>query len=368
MRASRIVTAVILVGLAAGGGWLAWSRSAAREAPGGGEEAAPARVRLAQAETARVEQLVEAVGTLVAVESVALSAEIAGRVEAILFRQGERVEAGAVLVRLERDGAEAEVSTRRAEADEVAQAQSRAETLADRRVGPRAAADDLDARLNAARARVAAAEAQLDDLTITAPFAGRLGLRDISVGAQVDPGRELVTLDSVSPIDLRFSVPERYLAEVRPGAKVVAESVAYPGRTFEGEVRAVDSRVDPALRAVEMEARLDNPDGALLPGMFMGLRVGAGVREEAVVVPPMAVQVRGSSHFAFRVADGKAERVEVKVGQRTADRLEILEGLKAGDQIVVEGLQRVADGKPVEVEDALPEGADGGQPARGPES
>lgn len=373
MRASRLVTAVVLVGVAAGGGWLAWNRLAAQEKPaGGGEGSGPAKVRVVPVETARVERLVEAVGTLVAVESVALTAEVPGRVEAILFRQGERVEAGAELVRLERDEAEAEVRTRQAEVEEIVQTQARAQTLADRKVGPRAAADDLQARVDAARARAAAAESRVDDYIVRAPFAGRLGLRDLSVGAQVEPGRELVTLDTITPIDLRFSVPERHLGEVGPGAKVAAESVAYPGRRFEGEVRAVDSRVDPALRAVEMEARLDNADGALRPGMFMGLKVSAGVREDAVVVPPAAVQVRGATHFAFRVVDDKAERVEVRIGQRAPDRLEILEGLKAGDRVVVEGLQRVASGKPVEVEGGQPQPAGqagpGQQPARGPES
>lgn len=214
------------------------------------------------------------------------------------------------------------------------------------------------------RARTQAARQRLGDAVLRAPFAGRVGLRDISIGATVQPGTALVTLDSVSPIDLRFSVPEQQLGEIGIGAAVTAGNAAFPERQFTGEVRAIDSRVNPVTRTIEIEARLPNSDGALRPGMLMQVAIAVRTIENAVVVPPIAVVVQGSSHYVFRVDEGRALRTTVEIGQREPDRLEIVSGLAAGSRVVVEGLQGVTDGQPVRIGDGQPAGVRDGDPAQ----
>ncbi len=209
--------------------------------------------------------------------------------------------------------------------------------------------DDARRRLQAANARVAAAQKRLEDTEVRAPFQGRVGLRDVSLGALVEPSTVLATLDSISPIALRMSVPEQALAGVQPGTRIRARSAAYADREEEGEIHAVASRVDPALRTISVEARLPNPDGRLLPGMLMSVTIELETVPDALVVPPMAVLVRGERQFVYRVRDGKAERAEVATGQRTPEHVQVMRGLEPGERIVVEGLASVAEGKPVRV-------------------
>ena len=316
----------------------------------------PPAVVLADVGTATITRTVEAVGSTRAVESVVLTSKAAGRIEAIAFGDREMVEKDEVLVRFEQEEIRAELAAVEAEAAEVAQSLARSEDLLSRGSAPRAVVDDTRRRLQAARARITGARKRLDDATIRAPFSGRVGLRDVSVGALIEPGTPLATLDSISPIDLRFSVPEQDLGDIKVGAKVEAETPAFPEQNFAGEVRAIDNRVDPALRTVTVEARLPNPGGILLPGMLMNVRLAVETVREAVVVPPIAVLVRGSKHFVYGVdPEGKARRLEIEIGQREPQRLQITRGLEAGQRIVVEGVQEVTDGQPVQVKEGAPD-------------
>ncbi len=293
-------------------------------------EEPPKKVVLAEAGRADIALTLEAVGDTVARESVTVTARVSGRVQEIAFTDGQDVDEGDILVRLDPADAEDQVRVAEAAADEARQAFGRAAQLAEDGTGPRAVANDLQRQAEAAEAQVASARERLDDYNIRAPFAGRLGLRNISLGALIQPGGEVALLDAVDPIEIRFTVPERYLGQIRMGAPVEAASVAFPDERFRGEVTAIASRVDPALRTVTIEASVPNADEKLLPGMLMNVTVETGQREDAVVVPPLAVQIEGASHFVFADGDGKAERVEVRVGQRDADRVEIVEGLEAG--------------------------------------
>lgn len=335
------VAALGAAGLAA---WLLWpaAEQAAPAAP------PPAPVVLAAAEAARLVREVEALGTVVATSSVMLAAEITGRVTALSFEEGAEVAAGEVLVTLDPGPAEAEVRAAQAEAAELEQQLSRSSRLARGGFAPRGDVADLRQRLAGAEARAAAAEARLSQSRIAAPFAGRLGLKEVSIGALVQPGTPLVALDAVDPIDLRFAVPERDAARVTEGAAIRATSVAIPGRVFEGEVRIVAPRVDPALRTVTIQARLPNADRALRPGMLMRVAIAAEVVEQAVTVPPRAVVLQGPEHFVFRVRDGVARRTRVQIGQRLPQRMEIQDGLAAGEQVVLEGLQGLQDGARVD--------------------
>ncbi|WP_135468491.1 efflux RND transporter periplasmic adaptor subunit [Crenalkalicoccus roseus] len=347
MARSGLIAIGVAVAVAAAAALL-WLRAE----EGAGEEARqrpPARVVLAEAEAARLVRTVDAIGTLVATDSVMLTARIPGRIAEILFEQGQRVEAGQVLIRLEPEEAWAELLAAEAEAAEIRQQLARAERLAGEGFGPRAEMEDLRHRLEAARARIALARLRYNETAILAPFAGRVGLHRVSPGALVQPGTELVALDAVDPIALRFAVPEQQAPRIGEGATVWARSPALPGGEVKARLSAIDTRVDPRLRTVMMEARLPNPEGRLRPGMLLNVRIAAEVVEDAVVVPPMAVLMTGPVHFVFRVPPGaeRAERVEVRIGERRPERVEVLAGLAPGDRVVVEGHQALSDGDPV---------------------
>lgn len=308
----------------------------------------PTPVVLATAEAARLVRQVQALGTVQASSSIMLAAEITGRVTELSFEEGAEVAQGEVLVTLDPGAADAELRAAQAEATELEQQLSRSSRLARGGFAPRGDVADLRQRLAGAEARSAAAESRLSQSRIVAPFDGRLGLKQVSVGALVQPGTPLVALDAVDPIELHFAVPEQEIGRVEVGATVIATSSAMPGREFEGRVQVIAPRVDPALRTVTVVARLPNLDRRLRPGMLMQATVAAEVVEQAVTVPPRAVVMQGPQHFVFRVQDGVARRTQVRIGQRTPQRMEIQDGLMAGTEVVLEGLQGLQDGARVQ--------------------
>ena len=196
--------------------------------------------------------------------------------------------------------------------------------------------DQLEATMLANQARVAAARSRVKDRTITAPFNGRVGLRNVSLGGLVNPGGVITTLDDLSVVKLDFAVPELFLSSLKPGLTVEAQSDAYPNATFKGRVDSVDTRVDPTTRAVVVRALIDNRDSRLRPGMFMTLRL---VRSEgkALMLPETAIVPEDSKHFVFVVAAGKAQKREVTIGRRRPGEVEILKGVTDEDVVVTDG-------------------------------
>jgi membrane fusion protein (multidrug efflux system) len=171
-------------------------------------------------------------------------------------------------------------------------------------------------------------------------------LRRVSVGTLISPGDVITTLDDTSVIKLDFSVPENFVASLREGLAVRATAPAFPGRTFTGKVASIDSRVDMNTRSVTVRALLSNEDGALKAGMFLSVAL-ANDEREALVIPEEALTPEAERQFVFVVNDGTAQRREVRIGGRRPGSVEIVAGLDAGDQVIVEGTQKVRDGAPV---------------------
>jgi membrane fusion protein (multidrug efflux system) len=320
---------------------------------------APPVVDVDQVKTARIVQTHEAVGTGRAYESIMVTAKVAGIIQEINFQEGQKVETGHVLIRMEMDERRAEIEaavaeTRRAEAqrNELRTRLERATALRRTGAGTEAQVEDLTAQVKtlesaiaSAEARRKAAEARMDDLVIRAPFAGRLGTRSVSLGAYVAPATRITTLDDLSRIRLDFSVPENLLNHLKPGSAVRARSAASGDRVFEGKVSVVDPRIDPVTRSLRLTAEFPNPDEALRPGMFLSANVDVTVRENATIVPEEAVVSEGLRQLVFVVgAENKIERRVINIGQRQQGRIEVIEGLKPGETIVVRGLQRVRPG------------------------
>jgi membrane fusion protein (multidrug efflux system) len=291
----------------------------------------------------------QAVGSAVADESVEITATVSDRVTRIAFQEGEIVQAGDLLVQLDTEQEEAELAEALANLDEQRRQLRRFEALLATNAAAASQRDEALSRVEGAEARVQAIRARITDRRITAPFTGQLGLREVSPGAFVAPGARITTLDAIQPIKLDFAVPEHFLASLRQGASIRARTVAYPDRIFEGTVAHISPRVDPVTRAVTIRAALPNDDAVLRPGMLLVVDLVQD-RRRSLVVPEAALIPEGQRQYVYRIVDGAAERVEVRIGARRPGIVEITEGITAGDRVVVEGALRLRPGGAVTVQ------------------
>jgi len=178
----------------------------------------------------------------------------------------------------------------------------------------------------------------LSKMTLRAPFAGHVGLRNVSVGEFVESGQDLVTLVRLDPIEVDFSAPESALGKLREGQKISITVDAFPGQVFGGVVEAIDPVIDPTSRSAKLRAQIPNVDGRLRPGQFAKLQLDTGgAGGEGVLVPEQALLQDGNVRYVYTVVDGKAHRVEVKTGLRVPGKLQVLEGLKEGDMVITSG-------------------------------
>ncbi len=290
---------------------------------------------------------VAAVGSLKSNESVVLRPEIAGRIAAIHLREGMPAAKGAVLVALDASTQTAEL--RQAEANlALSQANHRrTEELYEKKFVSARARDEAAANLKVLEAAVALAQARLQKTQIRAPFAGIVGIRNVSIGDYVKEGQELVNIEDIGALKADFRLPESYLSRLRKGQSVEVSTDAMPGQMFKGTLDAIDPLLDASGRAISLRARLENPDLKLRPGMFVRVRLAFGGERQGLAVPEEALVPAGDDNFVFRVVEGKAQRVMVKVGQRRGATVEITEGLKAGDEVVSAGQLKLRDGVPV---------------------
>lgn len=290
---------------------------------------------------------IEALGTAQANESVTLTAKVTETVVRVNFEDGDQVEEGQLLVDLSGRAEVAALEEAQAAYTETLKQYERQVDLVKQGTLSKSTLDSLIASRDAAKARMEAIRARLADRVIAAPFAGVLGFRQVSPGTLVTPGTAIATLDDIDPIKLDFSVPETAMASVAAGQTIRAGSAAFPQRDFSGEVKVVGSRVDPVTRAVTVRAEIANPEGILRPGMLLTVKLELPMRE-TIAIPEIALIQVGTSQSVFTVdGEGRAQRTEVRAGARKAGRVEILEGLDAGDRLVTEGIVKLRPGTPV---------------------
>jgi membrane fusion protein (multidrug efflux system) len=376
MKRNRIFLVIAALAAAAVGGWLAFGPESGRPAPGasrGLDAAPPGRpgggrpgagravvVEVAPARSGLMEDRLSAVGSTRAHRAIEVVSVVAGRVDALGFREGETVEEGRILVEL--DAAQAKAERQEAVAN-LANARTRLErarALLRTSNATEATVDELTRAVQAAEARLALADAKLADRQIRAPFSGTVGLRRVDVGAYVTPGAPITTLDDTDPIDVEFTVPERFLRELSPGLPLTIRSAAYEGTLFEGRVRSVDSRVSEVARTVQLRAEIANAEGLLRPGMFVTVELVLNARPEAVIVPETALIADGERNYIYVIENDTANRVEVEVGQRRPGAVEIRRGVSAGQMVATAGLQNLRPGAAVTIGGRPP--ANGQQP------
>lgn len=360
MRSWRFLTALALLAVAAlAGYWLLAGRDPSL-ADGPGLTGAQAAVQSAAApigvvveaspvasRTARREAL--AVGTLRSYESLIIRPEIASRVAAINFREGERVAQGQVLVQMDASIEKATLTQVEAELELAKANYARAQMLANRDAGTRKALDEARAALRTGEAAVALARARLEKMTLVAPFEGVVGLRKVSVGDYLAVGTEIVNLEQIDPLKIDFRIPELFLPSVQIGQRLEITVDALPGRKFTGEIYAIDPLIDAAGRSLVLRARTDNPGMVLRPGLFARVNLTLEERPQALFVPEQALVPVGSKQYVYRVVDGKAALAEVQLGIRHNAEVEIIDGLRPGDVVVTAGQIKLQNGMPVQV-------------------
>lgn len=326
--------------------------------PGGNDR--PATVTTQRLRSESFAERTSAIGTVKAHESVTITAKVSELVDAVHFESGQEVRAGAPLVTLSDRQQRAALVEAQASAEDAERLYRRQSELVAQQLIARSQFDTQRAARDAANARVGQIRAQLADRVIRAPFAGTLGIRQVSPGALVAPGTAVATLDDISRVYVDFPLPEALLSTVAPGRAITGRAEAWPGRTFTGNVSAIDARIDPATRAVTVRADLPNPERLLRPGMLINVDL-PGVARETLRVPEIAVVQIGRDSFVYRAKDdGTVEQVAVTLGARADGKVELVSGVRAGDRVVIEGTGKLRPGgKFVEAKAA------GGAPAAG---
>ena len=253
---------------------------------------------------------------------------------------------------LEQAEEQAELKRQRAVRSERKLALERQRQLDERKLTSQEQIDRTRLELEQAEASISAINTRINDRIIRAPFDGTVGLRNISVGALVETGDLIATLDDTREIKLDFSVPSLFLTELRPGLKIKARAAALGNKEYLGEVQSIDSRIDPVTRSIQVRALLPNPDGSIIPGLLMQVDLLRNIRD-ALVIPEAALLPLADRQYVMRrvTENGKdtVEKKQVQIGLRMPGYVEVLDGLSAGDQVVTHGNSKVQPGDALDV-------------------
>lgn len=347
---ARILLVLIIAGLGAAVYWMVYVRPAQQQGDGGrgaGGGGRPTYVVTAPVGEADFAIRIDAVGTAKARESITVTAKSQDTISAINFQDGQFVPAGYVIAEMTSRQQSAQLAEARATLAEAETQFERARSLAAQGLAAQALLDQRRAQRDTAAARVRSQESQVADRLIRAPFAGVLGLRQVSMGSLVRPGDAITTLDDVTVIKLDLAIPETSIAQLKIGMPADVTPASHPGKILGGVVTGIDSRVDPSSRTIAVRSEVQNPDALLKPGMLLAASLRADPRR-SLMVPEAAIVPLGPERFVYVPgADGKAERRAVKTGRRNLGQVEILEGLRLGEVVVSEGVVKLRPGAPI---------------------
>lgn len=312
----------------------------------------PPTVIVHPAELGTIADPLEALGTLQANETVQITAKVSDVIAAIHFDDGQEVKAGQVLVELSDAEETALLLEAQALAEEAERQYQRLRSLVEKGTAAESLLDERRREAETARARVTAVRSRLEDRIITAPFAGLVGLRQVSPGALVSPGDVITTLVDDSQMKLDFTVPSLYLGSVTRGTEIYASTAAYPDESFTGTVASADSIINPITRSITIRARIPNDNHRLVPGMLMTLELQRGQRE-ALLIAEESIVPRGDDTFVFVVSTNtetpRAEQRQVQLGARTPGKVEVVAGLNEGEMVIRHGTLKVRPGAPVRI-------------------
>lgn len=330
----------------------------------------PPSVESAKVEIMKLTDDTQAVGSLKSRQGVTVRPEVSGRITQLNFKDGERVKKGQLLVQFDDQLQQAQIKQSQAELS-IAQANhKRNQELVAQNFISKRSVEESAANLEVAQAKLSLSQATAARLKITAPFDGMTGIRTVSVGDYLKDGGDIVNIEDIAAVYVDFRLPERFQSKVKKGQKAQVDMDALPGRKFSAVIQAIDPMLDANGRSVGVRACIDNRQNQLRPGMFARVNTVFSEREKAIVVPEEAIVPQAGKQFVIKLLDGAdkgteketktTQRVEVKVGIRRPGKVEILEGLVEGDEVVTAGQQRVQkDGTSVKVVEL---GKPGGKP------
>jgi membrane fusion protein, multidrug efflux system len=318
----------------------------------------PATVTVADAQSEVVPNLLTAVGDLAAVHQVNVTSDVSGRITDIMFTAGSNVKAGAALVQLFDAPEQGDLASFKAQATVAQLSLDRAKQLASRQFGPQATVDQAQAAYDQANAGIAKTQAIISQKLVRAPFDGELGVRHVEVGQYLTAGTQIVSLTDLSELYANFTVTEKDSSALKIGQTVRISVDAYPNRSFEGKITAIEPQIATETRNIRVQGTIANPDHILKPGMFATTTVVLPDKPAVVTVPETAVDytLYGDSVFLItekKEDDGKtsltAVRTFVRTGNRVNGRAEILSGLKPGDGVVAVGQLKLQSGSAVAI-------------------
>jgi membrane fusion protein (multidrug efflux system) len=323
----------------------------------------PERVTVAEVQEEEWRPRLASVGTVTAVQGTIISTESDGIVRDIKFEGGSEVEAGNDLLQLDVDIETAQLSSARASLELARLSYERARKLIVSHSISQADLDSAHATLKQASAQLENIEAAIAKKKVRAPFAGQLGIRQVSIGQFLTKGSPVVSLQSLDPVFVDFSLPQQQLGQLAKGLSVVVSSDTYPGEVFEGEITAINPHVDSATRNIRVQARLPNPDHRLRPGMFVAVEVVLARSERMLFIPATAVLNMPFGDAVFVIAQGSADKGQtpplvleqrvVRLGLRQGDFVAVTEGVKRGERVVSTGVFKLRPSSPVVIDNTL---------------
>jgi len=353
-----IIVGALLAALVGGLVWFNYFRGQMIKQFFANNKPPPTAVTAAEAKSEVVPNLLTAVGGLVAVHQVDVSADVNGRVTEIKFQPGAHVEAGTPLVQLFDAPDQGDLANYKAQATVAQLSLDRAKQLASRQFGPQATVDSAQAAFDQAQAGIAKTEALISQKLVRAPFSGDLGVRKVEVGQYLTAGTAIVSLTDLSQLWANFTVTEKDSGNLKVGQPVRLKVDAYPGRTFEGKITTIEPQIAAETRNIRVQATIANPEKILKPGMFVTTTVVLPDKPAVITVPETAVDytLYGDSVFVItekKEEDGKtslsAVRTFVQTGSRVDGRVEIVKGVKAGDKVVAVGQLKLQSGAAVAI-------------------
>lgn len=350
---TRVIGAtVLLLGLAAG---LWVTRMGAHTTGGPSESGDPTKsvslVDISTVTVGSITESIQAVGSLQAIASIIVRPEIAGLVRRIDFVDGQFIERAAHLIELDQEELQAQANQAAAQ-EKIAQVTyERLKRLATQQttIVPAQQVDEARLALQAAAANNVLYATRLKKTVIRAPFSGTLGLRRVSVGDYVQPGQDLVNLEDLRALHVDFKVSELWLSHLAAGQRLIVTTDAFPDKTFDGHVSAIDPRVDSVNRTVAVRASVPNPEGTLRPGLFATVRLTVGNDTHALLIPEEAMFLQRDKAMVFRVEEETARLTEITAGVRERGLVQVRAGLKEGDRVVRTGTHKLRDGLRVSI-------------------